>query len=124
MATKEGIALIMKDLKREEIREGIGKWIPCPMQMGDEWESCPDHKYAEGCAYCVPKMRVVAGLTNYLHSQNVVIKVDRELPELPYCYHHPDTINLNCFTCGDIVGQRNQRSNIVKAGWEATEPLI
>ena len=97
---------------REEIREGILGEIKSIIKAGTNLT-----KIAE--AECITDQ-----IFNYLHSQGVVLKVERELPELPYCYHHPDTINLNCFTCGDIVGQRNQRSNILRAGWEAVESLI
>ena len=59
--------------KQEEIREGIAAYIPCPMQMGDDFTCCP-YLPEEGCIKCSKLSKIALTLMRYLHSQGVVIK--------------------------------------------------
>lgn len=65
----------------------------------------------------------VDAILGYLHSKGCVIKVDRELRKYS-CHWHKDTIDLNCFTCGDMIGRTNEQGDLLKAGYVAVEELI
>ncbi len=89
--------------KQEEIREGIDRiiqhWNPCASTSTD-WT--PLHG----------GLTVGQDLVNYLHSQGVVIKVDRELPE-------PVGVEI---LVGAIIHATQQ--DMLKAGYVAVEPLV
>ena len=100
---------------REEIREGIEKFVSEAYWYEGEKNMVVD---------------ITSRLVNYLHSQGVVIKVDRELP-------------LNKMTCNmKIIGEpeatkqvqdeirremaiwEEVQRDILQAGYVAVEPLI
>ena len=70
MATKEGINLIMGDLKREEIREGIAQAIP-PLDCC----YCVHFGYCtwDKKGLCEARYELADSISNYLDSQGVVI---------------------------------------------------
>ncbi len=88
MATKEGILLV----KRYTIREGIEKFV-----SEAYWYEGHENKVVD----------ITARLVNYLHSQGVVFKVDKELPK-PICN-----------TCKFMTGQE-----FLDAGYVSVESLI
>ena len=90
MATREEIRL--------EIADILGK------NWGDNWEV---HN------------RVAKEITTYLHSQGVVLKVDRELPKL----YEPLTATKEQ---NDMVrlGYNSCKQDMLRAGYVATEPLV
>ena len=110
MATKEGIAIIMGDLKREKIREGIEKLTEDRFRSpaegaGLNWDRSFNRLLAED-------------ILSYLHSQGIVIKVDRELPIVPQAAIAPmyDKVFLEGINAGQY--------NMLKAGYVAVEPLV
>ena len=93
--------------KQQEIREGI-------VSIAKQWFS------NNGFAYqTMPNDRSFEGdLLAYLHSQGVVIKAEKELPE-------------NNFICNLVTGEkyqdagyRNAQRDMLKAGYVVVEPLI
>lgn len=87
-----------KMTKQEEIRKGIEKYTEAP-----------------------------AALWAYLHSQGVVIKVDREYPDFTSCTEK-DEIIAHQYMWGDrdwyASGQGNAYDVMTEAGYVAVEPLI
>ena len=81
--------------KQEEIREGMENVIR-GYEGAERWSGV-----------------ITDGLLGYLHSQGVVIKVDRELPDMP-CYSH---------TREKTAYSRSQE-DMLNAGYVAVEPLI
>lgn len=96
--------------KQEEIREEIAERI-CDALEGDEWFSL-----AEGQKrFC----RLYAtNILSYLHSQGVVIKVERELPDLPISQDDYDIV----FYPEKVY--REAQNIMLKADYAAVEPLI
>ena len=99
--------------KRKEIREGIAKIVFNARQPDSDFECL--YKHQQEAWRCVADK-----LLSYLHSQGVVIKVDRELPKCHECggkkfvYGEPEnwkTLRL-CPTCYGM------------GGYVAVEPLI
>ena len=99
--------------KQEEIREGIAKRVCClnPQECGtckkcpDEWEDVAEQ---------------VDEILSYLHSQGVVIKVNRELPE---------TLTIEVLDDTGFLGFRNSkrkflRVKLAETGCVAVEPII
>ncbi len=108
----------MAKTKQEEIREGlakrryydgmigIGSGIP---QWEDRTEAEREHFRAK-----------IDDDFNYLHSQGVVIKVDRELPKLKSLTGDASLKEKLAF----LQGVEALREEVIKAGYEAVEPLI
>ena len=89
--------------KREEIREGVAQLV---VEVGKPNR----HSYA-----------VADGMIRYLHSQGVVIKVERELPEYaPFPERNPKPIEGAAFLLGMDIG----REDMLGVGYVAIEPLI
>ena len=82
--------------KQEEIREGVYKQIRSDV-VGHSRTSY-----------------LAEGIINYLHSQGVVIKVDRELPDNEVW--HKVEREFEAYCAG--------RNDMLKAGYVAVEPLI
>ena len=79
--------------KQEEIEKGIAELTE------DRFRSPAE---GAGLNWDVSFNRMLArDILRYLHSKGVR-KADREEEK---CYKHPDTINLDCFICGNIVGR-------------------
>ena len=91
--------------KQEKIREGIFDILfgTC-MHITDN----PDDKTAE--------------VLRYLHSQGVVIKVDRELPK-PILYGHFTMVDDERMATPREISEFTQQE-MLEAGYVATEPLI
>ena len=92
--------------KQEEIREGIAQWLYCQYRerrIGENW-TFDWEKVSEEIK---DKFREhTKNLAQYLHSQDVVLKVDRELPKL-------------------IDRFRGQVKRVlIQDNWSAVEPLI
>lgn len=86
--------------KQQEIREGIARAIGgIIFDTGRVMDYCDCHLYADM-------------LLSYLHSQGVVLKVERELPVMP-----------TLPTFGDHLIRRTQL-DMLKAGYVAVEPLV
>ncbi len=79
--------------KQEEIREGILNWLLCSTNLSQ----C---KASSGADSILRK----------LHSQGVVIKVDRELPKV----------------CNKLnpIARADEQQDMLKAGYIAVEPLV
>ncbi len=98
----------MKD-KQEEIREGI------------------KHILEDKDAHFVSNWVVIDNIFNYLHSQGVVIGVDRELPDNPtevtpylgltVAEAREKNLENNCFV--KVI-----QAHMLKAGYVAVEPLV
>ena len=89
--------------KQEEIREGIANIL---MDCGDEyWKHC--------------SMEAELILI-YLHSQGVVLKVERELPKLKELVGEVSLLEK----MGYLSGVREYQDQIRKAGFVAVEPFI
>ena len=100
--------------KQEEIREGIARLVHYWHIGGSErwedndeenWQGPKRQEYYEAADALIP----------YLHSQGVVLKVDRELPTSSWNGH--EYIEQNDF----VLKGRNQ---LLDAGYVAVEPLI
>ena len=96
--------------KQEEIRLGLHRIIEQEL-LG----SVPD--------------RLVKRAIEYLHSQGVVIKVDRELPESPDTDYVIARYDGEIATAEDVAlmhlnGIEKGKGLLVKAGYVAVEPLI
>ncbi len=106
-------------MTREEIREGISRrlfQIENNFEVTDEWwaEMCENEwSNAIVCSENADK------ILNYLHSQGVVIKVDKELPK-PLTASYIDWDNGNIVT--EVVWDTARALN--RAGYLAVEPLI
>ena len=84
----------------KEIREGVREYIH--QAQG----------FIEGCC---PVDDITDKILSYLHSQGVVIKVDRELPQITPA-EYPVVPEA-------IVAQRTQQ-DMLEAGYVAVEPII
>ena len=103
--------------KQEEIREEIHDIIGnCLIEIGCGGGGCPKAEIQQEEA----QERCLTGILSYLHSQGVVIQVERELPKCSECcgeklvYGEPEnwkTLHL-CPTCYGM------------GGYVAVEPLI
>lgn len=105
--------------KQEEIREGIARRL---LMIGT---GNPDFKMAEI-------------ILEYLHSQGVVLKVERELPENPArSLENPyepifssrdknfgKAVEWESKHCSEGVGYKNAQEDMLKAGYVAVESLI
>ena len=93
---------------REEIREGTREWL---IEMDTcHNEDCGDAKCDSSCPYL---NKIVDKFLVYLHSQGVVIKIDRELPDLVI---DPQTNRLRVPV--DVMNE------MLKAGYTAWKPLV
>lgn len=109
MATKEGIALIIGDLRREEIKEGIDNSL----------------EQLVACSRMYPNMNMMPKIVEWrqvilqkLHSQGIVLEVDRELPE--ECNY------ISCYIRredGSVI-EYDENSKEEKHIYVAVEPLI
>ena len=94
--------------KQEEIREGIAK-----IEVGNLWDM-EDNRIG---ALCEIGKDGASRVIDYLHSQGVVIQVERELPEIPkFEYDHPQYRGL--LQRGAINYSK------LLAGYVPVEPLI
>ena len=113
---------------REEIREGLLGYLGCPLEAPpyESW-NCEHWDKQYGCNRCPLKIPTANYILSYLHSQGVVIKVDRELPENPF----DEDINGDweskeeeTYYVGKSNGFETCKSLIIKAGYVAVEPLM
>ena len=104
--------------RREEIREGVAKNIFLKQRTSDDyiyrrpcWEEL-------GASAKKPFYKEADGISRFLHSQGVVIKVDRELPE----YLQASWVKIE----DDIFTELewNTQKALDKAGYVAVESLI
>ena len=104
--------------KQEEIREGIAEFLWkrgakhtrfWPFSALEKVEK--ESPYLKGTRQAY--LKKVDQLLSYLHSQGVVIKVERELPQCPS--NRDDTVRL--------IWEEAQQA-MLNAGFTATEPLI
>ena len=117
-------------MTREEIREGIAEWL---------WENRAGETTVQDCVYTWAELpgyrkddfRASADkLLTYEHSQGVVIKVDRELPENPNrarnisIDEHPEKTWDVAHSVGWRDGWESGRDDTIDAGYVAVEPLI
>jgi hypothetical protein len=87
---------------REEIREGIEGYLRDAVTFHKTWD------------FTVMSCEVL----QYLHSQGVVLKVDKPLPhKLPECPN-------NEWSAGYCCGEEFMQDIMVEAGYVAVEPLI
>jgi len=90
--------------RQEELREGITKLV-ADTALDNQWhlvEQIKDYDYKRADQ-----------ILSYLYSQGVVIKVDRELPEIPFLPR------IRQLEFGQIIQQ-----DMLKAVFVAVEPLI
>ncbi len=87
---------------KEEIREGILKYIRAVVENETECETQTD------------------AILTKLHSQGVVIKVDRELPDVNQ--HNSEVVFP--FNLEEICVYKQSQVDMLKAGYLAVEPLI
>ena len=95
--------------KQEEIREGM-HLILCDGEPNIIGEPCPHCKHAKE-------------LLDYLHSQGVVIKVDRELPTNFYHVAEGGDFEQQAKRREFIAGER-MKVCMTNAGYAAVEPLV
>lgn len=100
---------------RDEIREGAIKALLVENRC--ENHSDCEKKYPT-CAHCDVDI-----IWDYLHSKGVVIKVDRELPELGMIIDKATVIGTE-YDKGVIKGIHMAWGNYKAAGYTAVEPLI
>ncbi len=113
----------LASLKREEIREGIR------LILSDykPEESMPDYAaLGDGHRIGQNRFRIVDAILRYLHSQGVVIKVERELPYYCVCENEFEAVTMpepskNDFSHSNGCHLYNQG---LKASYVAVEPLI
>jgi len=97
--------------KQEEIREWLMLLVlPDKQAIEGEWGSGEDDTAKENSYELVDK------IISYLHSQGVVIKVDKELPIVPNYIRLQDDGGWSAF--------RLSQRHMLCAGYEAVEPLI
>jgi len=97
--------------KQEEIREGFIKQVCLDLEEG------------------LPIVDVATRGFNYLHSQGVVIKVDRELPESPDADYLISQYDGEKASAEDVAlmhlnGIEKGKSLMLKAGYVAVESLL
>ena len=99
--------------KQEEIRQGI-KVIFDRLQLNN-----PDE--LSSAVWKAIRDDLIKEILSYLHSQGVVLKVDRELPIFA------KVLPLDRYTefnNGYVKGQEFERDRALKAGYVVVEPLI
>ncbi len=119
--------------KQEEIREGIWERIgDCLISIGCGEEGCihAETKALEAQETCLES------ILSYLHSQGVVIKVERELPENPHIItiekvskSYNITLSRNALEVIMLHSLKNEGfeealETMLRAGYVAVEPLI
>lgn len=100
--------------KQEEIKKGLER-ICAKVRLIEAGHDSQGIYGAMGYKYLEPK---VDEILSYLHSQGVVIKVDRELPHLM-----PQVPN-NEYSEGYCAGESNILNILIEVGYVAVEPLI
>jgi len=113
---------------QEEIREWLATlFFPDKQQIEWEWGSCEDDTAKEDSYELADKV------ISYLHSQGVVLKVDRELPNDEWLANLKNLIDPGSYYYfkewtaidrGKTVGERQVTSYLAEAGYVAVEPLI
>ncbi len=98
--------------KQEEIREGIAKLTEDRFRFPAEeagliWDKNFNYMLA-------------SNILSYLHSQGVVIKVDRELPSLT----DASRCSPGSYTWNKHIAEFNYQQDMLRAGYGAFEPLI
>jgi len=92
-------------MTREKIREGLKTFFK-------EWDESGMITFDCECAECISDRDIfINALCEYLHSQGLVLKVERELPKNP------------CFTSGYIANYERSQEDMLEAGYEAVIPL-
>ena len=113
--------------KQEEVREGILGYLGCPKDGGQPdrpWD-CENWDKTYGCNRCADNLPAANGLMQYLHDNNVVIKVDRNLAIIPYKPVKTMDKGYNRgmergYKCGAI----DTIASMGRAGYVAVESLI
>jgi len=97
--------------KQEEIREWVKEWVLGIRQYLNDTEHSPE-PFTKPIDPNVLIVEFPNKLLKYLHSQGVVIKVERELPFADWITVPPSEI------------AKYTQQNMLKAGYKAVEPLI
>ncbi|GAG85094.1 unnamed protein product, partial [marine sediment metagenome] len=110
--------------KQEEIRKGIARAI-CVFR--DEPKECKVCEETGGCPQWGDVQENTERVIQYLHSQDVVIKVERELPKNPI--RITDSFGLtegevNARQLGNDCFVETIQDDMLMAGFGAFEPLI
>ena len=106
--------------KQEKIREGVAsltrdRFKQPAENAGLDWDENFNHYLA-------------SDILSYLHSQGVVIKVDRELPEIGIIsgqyVSEIDKSDRYWFERPQLAAYRKSQQDMLGAGYAAVEPLI
>lgn len=100
-------------MKQEEIREGIKNFVSTITEGGEDGAELREDDWDGSWADSILK---------YLHSQGVVLKVDKELPKNPHGFTDRER-RLHLYECCESC-HKAERESMLKAGYVAIEPLI
>ena len=102
---------------QEEIKEGVAQWLSGYFKFG--WQQLDDKQHQQ-------KLDEAQSLLSYLHSQGVVIKIDKKLLliSLKDAEEHDTKWAESNFTDSLQEFGKETQQNMLKAGYVAIEPLI
>jgi len=112
--------------KQERIRDGLAKmlWdIDRPSHV-PIWEDLKKSTHMQSVMEVENTLTDAMYLIEYLHSQGVVIKVDRELPECSIVVEEELSPGSKAFRRHSIAQYKLTQEIMTHAGWEAVESLI